>query len=87
MQRVNKVNGKKSTPTSKLKAASQKERLQKWKQHFKILLGNPPEIIDRPIEEIINGWLDIKLEYIIEDELDAVEFDEFIMKVNVKHFC
>ena len=32
----------------KLKAASQEERLLKWKEPFKNLLGNPTEIINKP---------------------------------------
>ncbi len=46
------INKRKSTLRSKLKAANQEERLQKWKEHFKNLLGNPPEVTDKPIKEI-----------------------------------
>ena len=48
---VNKVNGRKSTTRARLKAASQEERLLKWKEHFKKLLGKPPEITDKPIQK------------------------------------
>ena len=34
---------------AKQKAASQDERLQKWKEHVKNLLGIPPEIIDKKL--------------------------------------
>ena len=36
-QRINTVSGRKITTRSNLKAASQKERFQKWKEHFKNL--------------------------------------------------
>ena len=32
-----------------------------WKEHFKNLLGNSPEVTDKPIQKIINYQLDIKL--------------------------
>ena len=51
----------KSTSRAKLKTANQQDRLQKWKEHFQNLLGNPPEITDKHTEEIINGQLDINL--------------------------
>ena len=37
---------RKSSKRAKLKVASKEEKLQKWKEHFKNLLGNPLEIID-----------------------------------------
>ena len=40
---------------SKLTAARQEERLQKWKEYFKNLFRNPPEITNKPTEEIIKG--------------------------------
>ena len=52
---------------SKLKAASQEEILQKWKEDFKNQLGNPPEITDNPTEEIINEQLSITLRHFTED--------------------
>ena len=45
------------------KAASREERLQKWKEHFNNLLGNPSEITDKTTEEVINCQLDIKLSF------------------------
>ena len=52
------VNGMKSTARLKLKSTRQKERLQKWKEHFKNMVGKPTEIADKPTEEIINDQLD-----------------------------
>ena len=39
-----------STFRAKVKAASQEERLQKWKEHFNNLFWNPP---DKPIKRLI----------------------------------
>ena len=39
---VNEVSGRKSTLRAKLKAASQEEGIQKWKEHFKNLVINKP---------------------------------------------
>ena len=33
----------KITPEESLKAPGQEEKVQKWKEHFNILLENPPE--------------------------------------------
>ena len=66
------MNEKKRTLRAKLKAACKEERLLKWKEHFKNLLENPPEIIDSSIQNIINGQLDVKLGQFMEEELDAV---------------
>ena len=52
---------RKSTAKAKLKATSQVERIQLWKQHFKNLLGNPPKVTHEPIMRITNIQLDIKL--------------------------
>ena len=38
-------------PRKQNKAASQKERLQKWKENFKNFLGNPLEITNKPTEK------------------------------------
>ena len=61
-QTIKEVSGRKNTSRAKLKAAYQ-ERLLKWKNNFKNLLGNPPEAetTDKPIQKIINGQLDVKL--------------------------
>ena len=49
----------------KLKSVSQEERLLKWKEHFKKLLGNPSETTDKPIQNIIHGQLVILLVYVL----------------------
>ena len=54
---------------------SQEERLQKWKEHFKNLFKNSPEItikLTLPQRKIINGQLDMKLGQFTEEKLDAV---------------
>ena len=51
----------KSISRTKPKAASQEERLQKGKEHFKNLFRNPPEVTDKSIKKIINYQLDVKL--------------------------
>ena len=71
-QTVNEISGRKSAPSSKLKAASQEDRLLKWKEHFKNLLGNPPKITDKNIQKISNSQLDIKLGHFTIDELETV---------------
>ena len=38
---VNEVSGRKNTEKAKIKANSEKERIQLWHQHFKELLGKP----------------------------------------------
>ena len=48
-QTVNEVTGRKRSTQAKLKASSQDERLQKWKEHFQNLLGKAPVIKDQPI--------------------------------------
>ena len=46
---VNEVNKRKRTFSSKLKAVSQEERIQMWKDHFKNLLGKSTEVSDKLI--------------------------------------
>ena len=55
----------------KLKTARQEESHQKWKEHFKDLLENPPETSDKPTGKIINGQLNVKFGQFTEEELDA----------------
>ena len=69
---VNKVSRRKSTGKAKLKATSQEEQIQLWKQHFKNLLRNPPKVIHEPIMRIISKQLDIKLGQFTQEELDSV---------------
>ena len=51
---VNEVRRRKSTSRVKLKTARKEERLQRWKEHFKNLLGNSSDITDKPTEKITN---------------------------------
>ena len=37
------------------------------------MLGNLPEISDKPIQKIINGQLDIQLGQLTEEELNYIE--------------
>ena len=71
-QTINEVSRRKSTAKAKLKAASQQERVKLWEQHFKNLLGNPPEITDEPNTRIISKQLDVKLGPFTKEELDSV---------------
>ena len=43
------MGGSKSISAGKLKAVSQEERLQKWIEHLKNLLGDPLKVTDKPI--------------------------------------
>ena len=44
----------------KLKATSQEEQIQLWKEHFENLLRNPPKVTHEPIKRIFCKQLDIK---------------------------
>ena len=55
----------------KTKSFSQEEILHKWKENFNNILGDSPEITDKPIQKIINSQLDIRLGPFTEKELDA----------------
>ena len=57
----------------KLKAASQEERHQKWKEHFTNIVENPLETIDKPTKEIINSQLDIKCGSLWRKNLNSTE--------------
>ena len=61
---------KKEHLKSKIKAASQKEHIHMWEEHFKNLLWNFPEVTNKPIAKIINCQLDIKLRQFTEEELN-----------------
>ena len=50
---VNEVSSRKSTAKAKLKATSQEERIQLWKQHYENLFGNPLKVTHEPIMAII----------------------------------
>ena len=66
------ANGKrkeqKSSAKAKLKATSQEERIQLWKQHFEHLLRNPLKVPHEPITRIISRQLDIKRGYFTQEE-------------------
>ena len=67
---INEVSRRKSTAKAKLKATSQEERIQQWKQHFENLLRNLPKVTHEPIMRIIIYQLDIKLGQFTQEELD-----------------
>ena len=64
---------RKSTARAKLKATSQEERIQLWKQHFENLLGNPPKVTHEQITRIICKQLDIKLGQFTQGELNSAQ--------------
>ena len=51
---VNDVSGRKKSNKAKIKAISGEERIIVWHNHFKDLLGNPPEITVSAISKITN---------------------------------
>ena len=57
---------------SKTKSCQPRLKISKVEKHFKNLLGNPPEITDKPAEKIINSQLNIKLGQFMDEELDAI---------------
>ena len=63
---------RKSAARAKLNAASQEDRRQKWKEHFKNILGSSPEITDKPPEKISNSKLDVKLGQFRKEKLGAL---------------
>ena len=71
-QTINEVSRGKITAKAKLKATSQQHQIHMWKHHFENLLGNPPEVIHKPITTIKIKQLDIKLGPFTQVELDSV---------------
>ena len=69
---ITEVSRRNSTTKAKLKAISQQERIQLWKQHFENLLGNPLKVTYEPITRIISKQLDIKLGLFTQEELNSV---------------
>ena len=67
-QTINEVSGRKNISRSKLKAVRQEEWLQKWKEHFKNMLGDIPEITDKPTETMIKSQEDIRLRQFTKEE-------------------
>ena len=70
---VNEVSKRKSISRTKLKAASQEERIHMWKEHFKNMLGKSPKVTDKLIMKIINNQLEIKLEQFLQVEFKIVQ--------------
>ena len=60
----------KNTSKVNLKDDSKEEWLEKWKEHFINLLGNPPEITDKATK-IINIQFDIKREQFTKEKYDV----------------
>ena len=71
-QAVNEITGRKSVQQGKLKAASQKDRLQQWQDHFQNLLGRPPTVTDEEIQTMFDLQSHIKLGNFEEEELHEV---------------
>ena len=69
---VNEISGRKKTTKAKIKANDQAERVSKWKDHFQNLLGNPPNVLNRPTQKIFENELDIKKGPFTMDELEDV---------------
>ena len=51
---VNDVSGRKNNNKAKIKTTSREEKIIVWHNHFKDLLGNPPEITVSSISKITN---------------------------------
>ena len=51
---VNDITGRKKNNKSKIKATSGEERIKLWHNHFKYLLGKPPESKSSTITNISN---------------------------------
>ena len=71
-QTVNEVSERKRTCRTKLYGDILEERIQIWKELFKILLRNSPKVTDKPITKIINYQFDIKLEQLTLEEFIVV---------------
>ena len=83
---INEVSRRKSNSKANLKTASQEERLQKWKVHFKNLLGKSSKITDKPTEKIINSQQDIKLGQFIEVDAIRKKFKAEKLQILAKYF-
>ena len=69
---VNNVSGRKKSPKSKLKANTQEERLELWKNHFQGLLGKEPTVNDLPMTKIIHNELEYSVDDFTMEELEKV---------------
>ena len=56
---VNEITGRKASNSAKLKAENQEERVKLWENHFKDLLGKPPQVTDELITPIVQEELNI----------------------------
>ena len=63
---------RKGTSKAKLKADSQSERLEKWKNYFQSPLGKTPDISNESIRNIVNYKLNIKTGNFNIEELNKV---------------
>ena len=68
---INEISQRKRANKSKLKAASQQERIEQWKNHFYNLLGKIPTISENITETIVEHTLDIRTGNFTEEELTA----------------
>ena len=66
---VNELSGRKNTPTGKLRADNPKQRVQKWKEHFQNLLGQPPVVRETKILPVIEQTLPINTNEFTKEEL------------------
>ena len=69
---ISEISGKKRPDKSKLRANSQQERLNLWKNHFSNLLGKNPVVTDAPIQNIVNENLPFKCGNFTMNELESV---------------
>ena len=66
---VNEFTGRKGTSTGKIKAKSPEDRMRKWKDHFKNLLGQPPVITPRATSTVVEETLPINTNDFTMEEL------------------
>ena len=66
---VNEITGRKNTPTGKIKAKNPEERLEKWKDNFFRLLGQPPAITEQETIKVVQETLPINTNDFTKDEL------------------
>ena len=69
---ISEISGKKRPNKSKLRANSQQERLNLWKNHFSNLLGKNPVVSDAPIQNIVNENLPFNWGNFTMNELESV---------------
>ena len=71
-QIVNNITGRKTTNRSKINAKDDKERIQKWKQHFSLLLGKNPISTIQDIVTKVDKELQIEQGPFTIEELEMV---------------